>query len=69
MKQVAGPRFALIGGNTDGNAGIGASDLVNVRAAVGIAAYNVNDVDMNGGVGASDLVLTRVNVGQITQVP
>jgi hypothetical protein len=68
MKQ-AGSVSVMYGGNADGNGGVGASDLVNVRDAVGIMMYNVNDADMNGGVGASDLVLVRLNVGQVGQVP
>ena len=55
--------------DADGNTGVGATDLINVRGAVGSASYDVNDVDMNGGVGATDLILTRENVGLASQVP
>jgi hypothetical protein len=68
MKSV-GLFFAMYASDADGNTGVGASDLVNVREAVGSTAYDANDVDMNGGVGASDLVLTRANIGQASQVP
>jgi hypothetical protein len=68
MKSV-GSSFAMINGDVDANAGVGASDLVSVRSAVGSSTYNASDVDMNGGVGASDLVVVRTNVGQSTQMP
>ncbi|HCV42517.1 MAG TPA: hypothetical protein DGH68_03465 [Bacteroidetes bacterium] len=68
MKAV-GSQFALVAGNTDGNSGIGATDLANIRSAIGSVTYNVNDVDMNGGVGATDLSLCRTTVGLNTQVP
>lgn len=62
-------RYGMVAGNVDGNTGVGASDIVQVRSSVGSTGYIISDVDMNGGVGASDIVLTRGNVGQITQVP
>jgi hypothetical protein len=68
LKSV-GTVFAMFCGDADANGGIGASDLVNVRASVGSTMYNMADVDMNGGVGASDLVLVRSNIGQSSQVP
>jgi hypothetical protein len=68
MKAV-GSSFAMIGGETGGDAGVGATDLVNVRNALGSSTYNVNDVNMNAGVGATDLILTRANLGQASQVP
>jgi hypothetical protein len=68
MKPV-GAYFAMFAADADANGGVGASDLVKVRGAVGSTTYNASDVDMNGGVGASDLVLARTNIGQVTQVP
>lgn len=68
MKSV-GSSFAMISGDADANSGVGASDLVSVRGAIGSTTYNASDVDMNAGGGASDLVVVRSNVGQSTQVP
>lgn len=67
--SVSPLRFGMIAGNVDGNTGIGASDIVQIRGSVGFAGYAVDDVDLNGGVGASDIVVARGNVGQTTQVP
>jgi hypothetical protein len=68
MKPV-GSSFAMVVGDVDANSGVGASDLVLARSAVGSTTYNASDVDMNGGVGASDLVDIRSSVGQSSQVP
>ncbi|MEK9135708.1 MAG: hypothetical protein AAB393_01190, partial [Bacteroidota bacterium] len=68
LKSV-GSGFAMIGGDSDGDGGIGASDVVRIRAAIGSSSYDANDINMNGGVGTSDVNLTRTNIGQITQVP
>jgi regulation of enolase protein 1 (concanavalin A-like superfamily) len=67
--KAKGSAFVMTAGDIDGNQGIGASDLVAARLAVGSLEYRVEDVDMNGGVGASDLVTVRTNVGAISQVP
>jgi hypothetical protein len=68
MKAV-GSSFAMISGDAGGDAGVGATDLVNVRNALGSDTYDVNDVNMNAGVGATDLIRMRENLGQASQVP
>jgi hypothetical protein len=66
--DLGGGVFGLFAGDVDGNGGVGASDLVNTRVAIGSIEYIPEDVDMNGGVGASDLVKVRVNIGRAAQV-
>jgi hypothetical protein len=66
--DLGGGVFGLFAGDVDGNGGVGASDLVNTRVAIGSIKYIPEDVDMNGGVGASDLVKVRVNIGRAAQV-
>jgi hypothetical protein len=56
-------------GDADANGGVGASDLVAIRVAIGAVGYISGDIDMNTGVGASDLVVTRVNIGRSLQIP
>jgi hypothetical protein len=67
--KLIGTRYCMIAGDVDANGGLGASDLVRTRVAIGSVEYIPEDVDMNGGVGASDLVMVRVNIGQASEVP
>jgi hypothetical protein len=67
--KLVGTRYCMIAGDVDANGGLGASDLVRTRVAIGSVEYMPEDVDMNGGVGASDLVMVRVNIGQASEVP
>jgi hypothetical protein len=67
--SLGGGVYGIAAGDVDGNTGVGASDLVNTRVAIGSVEYIPEDVDMNGGVGASDLVKVRLNIGQASRVP
>jgi hypothetical protein len=69
MKNLGSNVYGMWSGDADANSGVGASDLVKTRTAIGSVVYNVSDIDMNGGVGASDLVVIRANIGRITQIP
>jgi hypothetical protein len=66
---LVGTKYCIFAGDADLNGGVGASDLVRVRAKIGLTGYLVEDIDLGGGIGAGDLVRVRGNVGQVSQVP
>lgn len=69
MRNLGGNVYGMWSGDADANTGVGASDLVKTRTAIGSVIYNMSDIDMNGGVGASDLVVIRANIGRAVQIP
>ncbi|MBN1781058.1 hypothetical protein JW948_08050 [bacterium] len=62
-KDLGDGKWGMVGGDSNGNGAVNATDYFSVRSGIGNTGYDDADCNMNGAVNATDYFMIKNNIG------